>query len=443
MAETWHYGHDAVGNITSRGTDPEPANATHSYSYDELYRLINEINPNNTDQYSYDANSNRTEFIRDGGSTSYQIDPNSNRLDQVDSDQITHDDAGNITSDRNGSRTFSYNQAGRLSEVYENGTLVASYSYNALGQRTSKTTQTGTTYYLYGPGGQLLGEYDQTGQPVKEYVHLNGEPLAQVDDTSITYLHTDHLATPRKATDEAGAVVWQWDSEAFGNKLPESSGATVNLRFPGQYYDQETGLHYNYFRTYNPATGRYLESDPIGLEGGLNTYGYVGGNPVSFVDLLGLIRWTGSFDYFGVDMGIGVIGWDFKLISECKNNIAYLAYIDATAIQVSGGLPLGIGMNSPWDNIDITDTHSTPNPNALSGGFSFSSFGYALGEHSSGGVKVQVGSGTGTYNGDMGSGSIDAGGAGGAGISRVVSFEEINFDDECECEQWNKEHFGG
>jgi RHS repeat-associated protein len=112
-----------------------------------------------------------------------------------------------------------------------------------------------------------------------------------VDTTSITYLHTDHLATPRKATDEAGAVVWQWDSEAFGNKLPESSGATVNLRFPGQYYDQETGLYYNYFRYYDPATGRYITSDPIGLQGGLNTYGYVGGNPVYWVDPWGLKSW--------------------------------------------------------------------------------------------------------------------------------------------------------
>ncbi|MCP3671313.1 MAG: hypothetical protein GY814_12940, partial [Gammaproteobacteria bacterium] len=156
-------------------------------------------------------------------------------------------------------------------------------------------TPVGTTYYLYDPGGQLLGEYDASGQPIKEYVHLEGEPIAQVDNTSITYLHTDHLATPRKATNGAGQVVWQWESEAFGNALPQSSGIAVNLRFPGQYYDAETGLYYNYFRYYDPSTGRYITSDPIGLDGGLNTFGYVEGNPTNRADFFGLFSPNDGF----------------------------------------------------------------------------------------------------------------------------------------------------
>jgi RHS repeat-associated protein len=89
-------------------------------------------------------------------------------------------------------------------------------------------------------------------------------------------------------------VVWSWSSAHFGalpaNEDPDGDGKKVsfNLRFPGQYYDAETGLHYNYFRDYSPQTGRYVQSDPIGLAGGINTFGYVGGNPMSKIDPLGL-----------------------------------------------------------------------------------------------------------------------------------------------------------
>ncbi|WP_207232145.1 RHS repeat-associated core domain-containing protein [Corallincola spongiicola] len=78
---------------------------------------------------------------------------------------------------------------------------------------------------------------------------------------------------------------------------PDGDGKKIyfNMRFPGQYYDYESGLHYNYFRDYDPETGRYIQSDPIGLNGGLNTYGYVGRNPTGFVDPLGLLVWSQSY----------------------------------------------------------------------------------------------------------------------------------------------------
>ncbi|MCP4494848.1 MAG: RHS repeat-associated core domain-containing protein, partial [Gammaproteobacteria bacterium] len=99
---------------------------------------------------------------------------------------------------------------------------------------------------------------------------------------------------------EAGQVVWEWDSEAFGNEAPMSyDGTEVNLRFPGQVYDVETGLYYNYFRYYDPGTGRYVTSDPIGLRGGVNTYGYVGGNPINYKDRFGLLYEPGDLEpYF-------------------------------------------------------------------------------------------------------------------------------------------------
>ncbi|MFZ6658115.1 RHS repeat domain-containing protein [Undibacterium sp. TJN19] len=107
-------------------------------------------------------------------------------------------------------------------------------------------------------------------------------------------IHTDHLDTPRVITDSSGTEVWRWDSAPFGETLPNeqptnaTSKFTFNIRFAGQYFDQETGLHYNYFRDYDPRTGRYVESDPIGLAGGMTTYGYVGANPISGVDAKGL-----------------------------------------------------------------------------------------------------------------------------------------------------------
>ncbi len=129
-------------------------------------------------------------------------------------------------------------------------------------------------------------------------ITVNEPPVA----SGIYYIYADHLNTPRVITDTANNMVWRWDSDPFGtdvpNEDPNGSGRrfAYNLRFPGQYYDQETGLHYNYFRDYDPSTGRYVQSDPIGLMGGLNTYAYVGGTPVSRIDPLGLSTTTPGFE---------------------------------------------------------------------------------------------------------------------------------------------------
>jgi RHS repeat-associated protein len=121
--------------------------------------------------------------------------------------------------------------------------------------------------------------------------------------TDAFYVHADHLGTPRKVTRPSdNKTLWTWESEAFGNspanENPSNLGNfTYNLRFPGQYYDQEMGLHYNMARYYNPGGGGYDQSDPMGLAGGINTYAYVNGNPVNAVDPLGLyVVFEGSND---------------------------------------------------------------------------------------------------------------------------------------------------
>ena len=120
-------------------------------------------------------------------------------------------------------------------------------------------------------------------------------PAPALASQQVYYLHGDHLGTPRVATNAANQVVWRHlpTGEPFGAAAPEEDpdgngqATVIHLRFPGQYFDRETGLSYNYFRDYDPRTGRYVQSDPVGLDGGINTYSYVGGNPVSYVDPTG------------------------------------------------------------------------------------------------------------------------------------------------------------
>ena len=176
----------------------------------------------------------------------------------------------------------------------------------------------------------MLGVYDGAGNRIEELVWLDDIPVATIrTDTSggvgFFYIHTDHLNTPVRLTRlEDNAVMWRWDHDPYGagatDDDADDNGAFVffNPRFPGQYQDVETTLHYNGFRDYDSRTGRYLESDPIGLRGGLNAYGYVGGNPVSRTDSLGLF-----FD---------------SVTSACLHDPAFCIEIGAIMIENHGAL---------------------------------------------------------------------------------------------------------
>lgn len=117
---------------------------------------------------------------------------------------------------------------------------------------------------------------------------LSRDPQTQAEE--VYYLHTDHLGAVVKATDAGQTLVWDAMRRPFGERTVSVAGIEVLLGFPGQYYDEETNNYYNYFRDYDPTTGRYLQSDPIGLAGGLNTYAYVLGNPIIFFDPYGLTQ---------------------------------------------------------------------------------------------------------------------------------------------------------
>ncbi len=168
--------------------------------------------------------------------------------------------------------------------------------------------------YVYAEDGSLLGEYGSGGSNstgTAQYIYLptasGPMPIAAVIKGQTYAVHSDHLNTPRKLTQPDGQVAWQWAYSAFGDEQPTigakrftsetttpTTGATsipevtFNLRYPGQYFDKETKLHYNYFRTYAPSMGRYTQGDPIGLDGGLNPYVYVDGSPLLYTDPFGL-----------------------------------------------------------------------------------------------------------------------------------------------------------
>ena len=160
-------------------------------------------------------------------------------------------------------------------------------------------TGTSKPHFAYDQNGQLLGEYNSSGGVLQEFVWLGGTLLAVLTNSTtaeprVYYAYSDHLNAPRVIVNAAGDVRWRWISEPFGTTAAESipnslENLVVNLRFPGQYFDRESGLSYNYFRDYDGTTGRYAQSDPIGLNGGVNTYAYVGGNPLRYSDPTGQI----------------------------------------------------------------------------------------------------------------------------------------------------------
>ena len=168
--------------------------------------------------------------------------------------------------------------------MQSSGAPLASYAVNALGQRVSKTWGRPTTRFVYDEQGRLLGEYDGAGNLIQETVWLEDLPVATLRPTgigtptpiAIYYVHADHLGTAGDHAARRQSLMWQWDNvDPFGanaaNENPAGQGTfKYELRFPGQYYDAETGTHYNYFRDYDPHVGRYVQSDPIGLNGGAN-----------------------------------------------------------------------------------------------------------------------------------------------------------------------------
>jgi RHS repeat-associated protein len=246
--------YDADANV-QHITNTLDSTKNKTFGYDALDRVTSASGSWGSLVWTYDGVGNRlTE-----NSNNYTYASNTNKLSSANGESFGFDNDGNTTLE--GSRQYIYNQNQRLVQV--NGSTSAYYTYNGNGQRVKKNVNGTVTVFHYNQSGQIIAESNSAGTTVTEYVYLNGQPLAMITNGNTYYYHTDHLATPHKMTDSSGAVVWSAYYKPFGAATVTVSTITNNLRFPGQYYDFETGLSYNYFRDYNPVIGRYVEADPL------------------------------------------------------------------------------------------------------------------------------------------------------------------------------------
>ena len=193
---------------------------------------------------------------------------------------------GDIYSD--GVRTYTRDEFDRLAMVSKSGQTVGQYRYDALDRRVYKGTGLGAIYFVYAPSGQLL--YEQSSQRTLDYVWLAGRLVGiSVNHGALQTVHTDWLGRPELVTGVTSPTVsWRASNAVFDRKVTLDTIGGLNIFFPGQYYDSETDLYYNWHRYYDASSGRYVQSDPIGLSGGINTYAYAKSAPLSFIDPSGL-----------------------------------------------------------------------------------------------------------------------------------------------------------
>lgn len=305
------YEFDEVGNLKRLRNGNQNDPPLRVYGYDGLNRLT-EAKDGATNAvlqgYAYDKTGNRTSATIGGATTTYTYPAGNHRLTAVGSATRTYDGNGNTTQIPGAvQKNFVYGDHNRMTQYKEGTTVRMSYAYNGKGEQVRRYAS-GTTnvYSMYDEAGRWLGEYDDTGTAMQQVIWMDDLPVGLLVGASanqkLHYIESDALGTPRVVIDPnrgaLGATVWRWDltGEAFGNSTPNEDPDgdivvfTFDMRLPGQRYDAASGLNYNYFRDYEPGSGRYSQSDPVGLGGGISTYGYVSNKPLMSVDPTGLIE---------------------------------------------------------------------------------------------------------------------------------------------------------
>ena len=282
------YQYNQAGRLTSLKRN----GVSEQFEYNQLGNLRHAKTANYTYSWNYDNGGNRLGQKSGNENTKYTYGKKSNRLLAIQKTKLIpylYNSLGDPVIV--GNKRYTYTASGKPSALYIDGKLKATYLYNYLGQRIFKTLESNgklsSTIYLY-EGSQLVAEANVNGKVTSQYMYLGDRPVAKLEGKALYYIHSDHIGTPQLVTDESKKVVWKASYTPFGEARIEKAAITLNIRLPGHYYDSETNSHYNYHRYYDPQTGRYLTSDPIGTAGDINNFTYANANPLQNTDVLGL-----------------------------------------------------------------------------------------------------------------------------------------------------------
>jgi RHS repeat-associated protein len=302
------YAYSDKRNLTAI-TDLLNSANSQTFTYADNGFLASAIGPYGTLAFTHDGVGNRTQRTTNTGGgpipEDFNIASGSNRLQSMSTGGVTsrsfsYDAAGNLTQDQDifysQTQVLAWNHPGQIASVTRNSIPRGAYTYDYLHRLVARDIQSGVgmVHRVHDLDGNVIAEYHASGYLMTEYVWLEDRPIAVIADAGGTprtlWVHTDHLERPFLMTNAAGNVVWEASYRPFGEVASITGAETLDYRFPGQWFQMESGLHYNCHRHYDATTGRYVSPDPIGMPDGPSRYAYVLNSPLMGVDREGL-RW--------------------------------------------------------------------------------------------------------------------------------------------------------